>query len=300
MVIRDLIKANNIRILGNLYNVKVEFSYKLLLISSVPLFLTAFLDLTLTGESLTNEINLQNIAIIMLVFCITSSLNEYKTISYFTKKYVKPNFMTIFYISFQSIIMFYLFFSFKKYLIFAILGGFFWFSSGILRGILQLSKALFEEHPLKLVRLAQIYSFLRSSYYFLGVVLLMSVVDYRQLQTELLSLLINKSFFWKVIILFINIAYLLIPSLIFFFCIYNLYPYLTKSHDIQTSIEIIQFISSNKEGYRFNEISSKFNNIKEGTLKDYLDRLIYVKYLIKNGTKYNLMPHYILILQGKI
>ncbi len=285
--------------IGNLYNLKVKFSYKLLFLSFSPIFLTAFLELILTGESLTNEINLLNISIIMLVFCISSAIKEYRTVSYFIKKYINLNIYIVLFISFQSILMFYIFFSFKNYLIFAILGAFFWFSSGILRGILQFSKALFDENPLKLVKFAQIYSFLRLSYFFLGVVLLINILNFRQLQSELISLLINKPLSEFLITLLILISYLLIPSLLFFFCIYNLYPYLIKGREVQTSIKIIQFISSNDKGYKFNEISSNFSNIQETILKDYLDRLIHAKYIIKKDTKYNLMPHYLLIQQGK-
>ena len=294
----NIIKPFNIKIFGNLYNISVKLSYKLLFQSLLPILLAAFLGLILIGQSPTNEINFQKISILMLVFCIISVIKEYKIVSYFIRKYINLKLNILIIIGFQSILMFYLFFSLKQFLIFAILGAFFWFSSGVLRGILEFSKAIFNENPLKLVKLAQIYSYLRSSYYFLGLLLFINVLNFKQLEIELLPLLINKSILGLFIILLYLMIFLFIPTLILFFCIYNLYPYLNQNFEVLTSIEIIQFISSNKKGYKFKDISLKFNNINEDVLKDYLDRLIYVNYIIQKNNNYKLMPHYILIQQS--
>lgn len=294
-----IISTRNIKTFGNLYNVKVKLSYKLLYSYFLSIFITAFLGLVLIDEPLTKGLNIQTISIAILGICIYSTLNEYKIFACFIKKYIRLKISTILIIGSQSIIALYVFLSLSEFIYFAILGAIFWFSSGILRGILQLSKALFDEDPAKLVKLSQIYSFLRLGYYFSFVVLFIDIFDFKLVQEELLFFYTNGYFYELIMSLSMIFLLLFIILFMFSYCTYNLYPYIIKSQDVQTSIEIIQYISSNKKGYKFQQILTKFNDINEKKIKDYLERLTYVKYIVKDNTKYKIMPDYNSILQGK-
>lgn len=289
-IIYDVSKIINVKTFGNIFYLNVKFDYKMLGLFLLPFLLQFTLEMILSEKQL-SEFSLKGIAFSVLTFSIIFIFNKYKDISYFIKIYSKNRFMFLI-IGLQSCISLYLYLALNQFIIYAILGAFFWFSSGILRGIIQYSDALFKEESYKLVELIQIYSFLRFSYFFLFVILLMDVFEFRLF----IGYLFNLNHQDISIELLTSLCRLFISMFIFLFCITNLYPYLIKSPEVETSIQLVQFISSSRKGYRLNKISSKFYKIKDDALYKYLANLNYNNYIKKENNRYKLTPHYNILL----
>lgn len=280
----------NIKLLGNIFYLKAKVDYKLIILGLLPFILQPTLKFMLSGNPFGEHFLqdfLQDIPYYILCSCLVYSLINHKHILYFLKMYL-TNHNMIFVILIQSLIALYVFLMLNNFAIYAIFGALFWFSSGVLRGIIQSSNAIFKEDTSKLMELIRIYGLLRISYFFIFVILLMDLFEI----TPIINIIFNLNHRVVAIpAIPLSLFYSLMSIIVFLPCLINLYPYITKSLDVQRVLELIRFISSSKKGYKFNELSSKFNDLTEDELKQYLDGLIHVEYVEKEN-RYRLTSRY--------
>ncbi|WP_342304951.1 hypothetical protein [Methanolobus sp. ZRKC5] len=227
-----------------------------------------------------------SIGLVILLFCIQSVIKNRLLLMYFAQKYIKPKPYLILLFAFEISLGFMVFNSMKNYFVFALLGGILWVTSGFFRLIVQATKAIFDEESAKLAGLLQNYSYLRTSYFTLLFIWLVSKLQFIPSMKSIFSSIESPDQYLDFSIYF---ATWVISIIIYGYFMLNLYPYFVKDKDVIKSIDIIQFISRKEKGRSFKEIVDNFKDESEVNIQEKLNHLIYSGFIEKDR-KYKLAP----------
>ncbi len=285
-----LSKKINIYLIGNIFFIGKKPNLKVLLYAVILSFLQPISEIILEIKYF-SDFNFSDvflsIGVLLILFCLQSVIKNWDMLLRFTRKYIKLKLNIILILGIEILIGYMIFNFIGQFFIYALLGSFFWVTSGFLRIIIQATKALFYENSNELAKLIQCYSYLRISYFTLLLILLFNKI---QLISHMKSILIQLENMNDYLNFSIYIAFWFCLIFVYSHFMLNLYPYFTKDPEVVKSIKIIQFISLKEKGRSFKEMMGNFNDYSESLMQDKLNRLIYSGFVEKDR-KYKLAPH---------
>lgn len=285
-----LSKKINVYLIGNIFFIRKKPNLKVLLYAVILSFLQPISEIILEINYL-SDFNFSDvflsIGVMLILFCLQSVIKNRDMLLRFTRKYIKLKVDIVLTLGVEILLGYMIFNLIEQFFIYALLGSFFWVTSGFLRIIIQSTKALFYENSNELAKLIQSYSYLRISYFTLLLILLLNKI---QFISQIKSILIQLENMNDYLDISIYIAFWFCLIFVYSHFMFNLYPYFTNNPEVVKSIKIIQFISLKEKGRSFKEMMDNFNDYSKPLMQDKLNRLMYSGFVEKNR-KYKLAPH---------
>lgn len=207
-----------IQLIGNIFFVDRNINVKTILIAVAATLLTGLLNFIFENETVFENFTIQNFTFPLIVTAIVSFVVKYKLIQKFVGMYFKLSFDSIKALIFYLLIFVVILSTGPT--IYAYFLAILFFLSGILRFIIQKTRALFFAEMSEFMDFIKIYGYVRVAFYSLIILII-----------------------YKTIALSPNIFLILL--LIFEIeMISNLYPYCTKHEDIEKTILILRKIAN--------------------------------------------------------
>lgn len=261
-----------IQLIGNIFFVDRNINVKTILIAVAVTLLTGLLNFIFENETVFKNFTIQEFTFPLIATAIVLFVVKYKLIQKFIGIYFKLSLYSI-----EALIIYLLIFVAILYTgptIYAYFLAILFFISGILRFIIQKTRALFFAEMSEFMDFIQIYGYVRVAFYSLVILII-----YKTIALDLSIFL--------VIVLIFEIE-----------LITNLYPYCKKHEDIEKTILILRKIADNKN-INVDELISSIDASNNFT-KQQLDKLIKANYILKNGDYIKLNEKYQEIYEGKL
>ncbi|TQD26308.1 hypothetical protein [Methanolobus vulcani] len=290
-----LLRGFNPKYVGNIFDLKPKIMHCHIIIIIITITVPIILEYALEIKSVDDfdfSSILISIAIPVITLGIKPLITDYKVIIKLFKHYFKLDFKLFLYILLETYLTYRIFNSFSRFPSYAIIGSSLWLISGAFRILFQKSTALFCAQPKDLAQLIMLFGYFRMAYFALGYILIINKLDFISNMYYLIS---NISSFSLLDLLYMSVLIMLIYATTRF--IITLYPYFTNDPEVQTSIEILQYVSTKKKGTSIQNIESNFNLLSKEMIEQYLNNLISSKYIYKYKTKYKLTSEYELLLK---
>ena len=240
-------------LVGNIFLLDKHINIKTILISLIPPFIIVIFKLLLEKELVISDFTIKELMYSLLAISMLYIIYNIKLIYLFFKEYFIFNILlsigTIF-----EVLIFISILRISNFDLYSWIIGTFWLFSGLLRVLIQFSKAIFIADIQQYMKIISLFAYSRASYFAIIII------------NIFVTLNIKSSI--------INIFFLILLVLIDIWFIANLYPYMIKHENVKNVIELIRIIKEQKrikinqlknltyfsESY-FNKIIERFSSV---------------------------------------